>query len=328
MNSRERIRKIIAGETTDRCGFWLGNPAKDTWPILSEYFGLHDQEAIRQLLGDDFRWVPAGFGGFPIQKNAHGDAGPFAETEDPDAVEDYPWPDPQELDFGPIRERLSGLGPVYRASGLWTCFFHNIMDLFGIEAYMMKMLLNPAVVHAVTDRVCQFYYDANERFFREAGHLVDAFFFGNDFGTQLDLFCGPVQFDEFVMPWFRQFTDQGHRHGHQVILHSCGAIYKVIDRLIDAGVDCLHPIQAKAANMDAQTLAHDFGGKISFMGGIDTQDLLVHASPDEVRRDVERVSHALSPRLIVSPSHEAVLPNVPPANIQAMAEAATVGAIR
>ena len=75
--------------------------------------------------------------------------------------------------------------------------------------------------------------------------------------------------------------------------------------------------------MDAQTLAHDFGGKTSFMGGIDTQDLLVHASPDEVRRDVARVRDALSPRLIVSPSHEAVLPNVPPANIQAMAEAAT-----
>ncbi len=323
MNSRARIQRIIAGEKADRCGFWLGNPANDTWPILHKYFGTDDKEELRQRLGDDFRWVPAGFGGFPIHKSAHGEAGPFAEIEDPAAVEDYPWPDPEELDFSPILAQLSQLGDVYRASGLWTCFFHNIMDLFGIEAYMMKMLLNPAVVHAVTDRVCQFYYAANERFFQEADHLVDGFFFGNDFGTQLDLFCGPTQFDQFVMPWFRQFTDQGHRHGYQVILHSCGAIHKVIDRLIDARVDCLHPIQAKAANMDAHRLARDFGGKISFMGGIDTQDLLVHASPAEVRRDVERVREALSPRLIISPSHEAVLPNVPPANIQAMAEAAT-----
>lgn len=324
MTSRDRVRAIIAGEQSDRCAFWLGNPDRDAWPGLQEYVGIADQEAIRQKLGDDFRWVPAGFGNFPMHKTAHGDAGPFADVEDPSEIEDYPWPIAAERDFAPTLERLKNLDrKVYRASGLWTCFYHDIMDLFGIEAYMMKMLLNPEVVHAVTDRVCQFYYDANERFFLEAGDEVDAFFFGNDFGTQLDLICGPAQFDEFIMPWFRKFTDQGHRHGHQVILHSCGAIHKVIDRLIEAGVDCLHPIQAKAAHMDAETLARDFGGKIAFMGGIDTQDLLVNGTPDDVRADVARVRHLLAPRLIISPSHEALLPNVPPANIRAMAEAAT-----
>ena len=34
-----------------------------------------------------------------------------------------------------------------------------------------------------TDKVCEFYYEANERFFAAAGDLVDGFFFGNDFGT-------------------------------------------------------------------------------------------------------------------------------------------------
>jgi len=37
MNSRERIKAIIAGEPADRCGFWLGNPHADTWPILHEF---------------------------------------------------------------------------------------------------------------------------------------------------------------------------------------------------------------------------------------------------------------------------------------------------
>lgn len=56
--------------------------------------------------------------------------------------------------------------------------------------------------------------------------------------------------------------------------------------------------------------------------GIDTQELLVHGSPEEVKSDVRRVKQLLGPRLIVSPSHEAILPNVPPENIKAMAEAA------
>jgi uroporphyrinogen decarboxylase len=150
---------------------------------------------------------------------------------------------------------------------------------------------------------------------------VDGFFFGNDFGTQLDLFLAPDMFDRFILPWFQKFTDQGHAHGYQVILHSCGAIHKVIGRLIDAGVDALHPLQARAADMDAATLARDFKGKIAFMGGIDTQELLVRGNPDDIHRDVRRVIDLLGPALVVSPSHEALLPNVPPENIRAMAEA-------
>lgn len=70
------------------------------------------------------------------------------------------------------------------------------------------------------------------------------------------------------------------------------------------------------------TLARDFGGRIAFMGGIDTQYLLVHGQPEEVHREVLRVKALLGPRLIVSPSHEALLPNVPPRNLAAMAVAA------
>ena len=45
-------------------------------------------------------------------------------------------------------------------------------------------------------------------------------------------------------------------------------------------------------------------------------------SSDQVAADVERVKKLLGPALIISPSHEALLPNVPPANIEAMARAA------
>ncbi len=336
MTSRERIRTIIAGETADRCGFWMGNPHPDTWPIYHAYFGTATEEELRLKLGDDFRWIcpqfyasayrhPKGLGMFDagLNKECHGLAGPFANCEDVAEVDAYEWPNPDYLNFDDCIADLQNAGEFYRASGFWTCFYHNIMDLFGMESYMLKMLANPDVVHAVTDKVCQFYYEANERFYAQAGDLMDGFFFGNDFGTQVDLICGPDQFDEFIMPWFRRFTDQAHHHGYQVILHSCGAIHRVIGRLIDANVDCLHPLQARACNMDADTLARDYKGRIAFLGGVDTQDLLVHATPDQIRTEVHRLKHTLDPNLIISPSHEALLPNVPPENVAAMAEAAT-----
>jgi uroporphyrinogen decarboxylase len=333
MDSRERLRTIISGKPADRTGFWLGNPHHDTWPIYHAYFGTKTEEELRLKLNDDFRWIcpqffasgyrhPQGKGFFDLKKTSHGSAGPFAECEDVQEVEAYAWPNPEYLNFDECLKALDAAGPHYRASGYWTSFYHNVMDLFGMESYMVKMHTDPEVVRAVTDRVCGFYYEANERFFRQAGDRVDGFFFGNDFGTQLDLICSPKHFDQFILPWFRKFTEQGRRHGRQVILHSCGSVHKVIGRLIEAGVHCLHPLQALAKDMDAEKLAADFNGRIAFLGGIDTQQLLVHGTPQQIRDEVRRVKRLLGPCLIVSPSHEALLPNVPPQNVAAMAEAA------
>lgn len=203
------------------------------------------------------------------------------------------------------------------------------MDLFLSRShvslwndYLIKMYTHPEIIEKATQYVCEFYYEANKRFFERAGDLIDGFFFGNDFGTQQDLIMSQDLFDRFIMPWFRKFTDQGHAYGYQVVMHSCGAIYKVIDRLIDAGVNCLHPLQARVNNMNAEILGRDFKGKIAFMGGVDTQYLLVNATPEEVKDDVRRVKALLSPGLIISPSHEALLPNIPPWNVEAMIEAA------
>ncbi len=331
MTSRQRVRTIISGQAADRCGFWLGNPDPATWPILHQYFGTSEKEELRRKLGDDFRWLPAsdyrdpdGRATFSMPKKvSHGDPGPLAEAQSVAEVEQlYQFPQARYMHFDSAVASLAGAGDFYRAGGMWTCFYHDVMDLFGMENYMTYMYERPEVVQAVTDRVCQFYYDANELLYAAAGDEIDGFFFGNDFGTQLDLICSPAHFDQYVLPWFQRFTQQAHRHGYQVILHSCGSIHRVIERLIEAGVECLHPLQALARNMDAATLARDFSGRISFLGGIDTQDLLVNGTPQQVRDQVKLVKQLLGPRLIVSPSHEAILPNVPPANIAAMAEEA------
>lgn len=336
MNSRECVRSLISREKAPRSAFWLGNPHPDTWPLYHTYFGTSTEEELRTKLGDDFRWIwprkfesaythPEGRGFFGLEPHKYGNeqAGPFAQAKCLKDIEEYEyWTDPRDLKFDECLAALENAGDCYRASGCWAMFYHDIVDLFGMESYMLNMYDNPELVQAVTDRVCQFYYDANERFFALAGKNVDGFFFGNDLGTQRGLIFGRKQFDEFIVPWLKRFIDQGHRHGYQVILHSCGSIHDVIDQLIDLGTDCLHPVQAKANKMDARTLAKDFGGRITFMGGIDTQELLVNASPDEIRQEVRRVKDLLGPWLIVSPSHEALLPNVPPENVQAMAEAA------
>jgi uroporphyrinogen decarboxylase len=249
----------------------------------------------------------------------------FADCEDLAEIEACAWPNPEYLDVDACVRMLEATGPFYRAGGCWSPFFHIVADFFGMEAYFVKMYTHPEIVHAVTRRVVDFYLGANRRLYSRAGDLIDGFFFGNDFGTQLDLLISPDCFREFVFPYFRELTEQAKAHGYQVILHSCGSIHRVIPDLIGMGVEALHPLQARAANMDAETLRRDFHGKVAFLGGIDTQDLLVNGSPDAVRTDVRRVRELLEPALVVSPSHECLLPNVSAANVRAMAEAALAG---
>lgn len=334
LSRRQTIQAILARQPAPRCGFWLGNPHQETWPLLHRYFGTQSEEELRLKLGDDFRWLTPQYMtttyrrsegrslfDFRTVKQSHGQAGPLAECESRREIEKWDWPNPDDLDFEEALGKLRETGDVYRASGFWCPFFHDVMDLFGMEAYFIKMSTHPEVVEAVTERVCEFYLEANERFFRLADGLVEGFFFGNDFGTQVDLLVSPAQFERFVLPWLLRFSQQGHAHGYQVLLHSCGSIHRVIDLLIEAGVDCLHPLQAGARKMDAETLARDFGGRIAFMGGVDTQRLLNRGSPREVKAEVRRLKETLGPHYVVSPSHEAILPEVPPRNVAAMAEA-------
>lgn len=331
---RETIRAIIARQDVSDCGFWLGNPDPKTWPLLHQHFGTQTEEELRRRLGDDVRWIcpqfyadayrdPAGRELFDsgLDRERHGSSGPLAACTSLSEIESFPWPKPEYLNFDSCLRDLRDAEDVYRLSGFWTCFYHNVADLFGMEEYFMKMRSNPELVHAVTDRVCEFYYEANERFFAAAGNLMDGFFFGNDLGSQAGLVCGPALLEEFVFPWMRRFTEQGHRHGYQVVLHSCGSVCKVIDRIIDAGVDCLHPLQALARGMEAEHLAAEFKGRIAFLGGVDAQQLMTNGTPAEVRTGVRRVHALLAPHLIVSPSHEAILPNVPMENVAALAEA-------
>jgi uroporphyrinogen decarboxylase len=332
MTSRERVRTILSGKPADRCGFWLGMPHGDTWPIYRDYFGTQDHEQIRRQLGDDMRWIPAdeaykdpdGKGLFNQRRTgiSEGSVPVFQDATDPGVVDSVEWPNPDYFDFTGTLDALRSAGDVYRASGMWSCFFHIVADYFGMQTYFMKMYTDPEVVDAVTERVCEFYLEANRRFFDAAGTEADAFFMGNDYGTQLDLIISPELIDRFIMPYTRELVGLARSRGYQVSHHCCGAVHKMIPRFIDAGVHGVHPLQSLARNMDAETLARDFKGQIAFIGGIDTQQLLVHGKPEEIKAEVRRVKRLLGPCLVVSPSHEALLPNVSPENVVSMAEAA------
>ena len=334
MTSREKVLQIFERRSASGGAMWTGHPNDRTIPIYAEKWGIEPtREAIYEYLDDDCRWITADSGyhhpegraaidpSYGVERHTLSAGGCFAGAETVADIEKYPWPDPDYCDFTDIYKQIEKFPDKMVFTGMWCPFFHQVADFFGMENYFIKMYEYPEVVEAATEHIVDYYVAANEKFFASLGDRADAMFFGNDFGTQRDLFISPELFRKFVMPSFKRLIAVGKKYGKKIMLHSCGSIYRIIPDLIDAGVDVLHPIQAKAAGMSADELSQ-FKHDIAFVGGIDAQSFFVRATPQQIKDEVYRVRELLGPNIVISPSHEEVLPNVPAENILAMAEAA------
>jgi uroporphyrinogen decarboxylase len=261
---------------------------------------------------------------FKAERHDLGDVGIFADCEDIKEVEEFEWPDPDYYNFSSILDKIeyARQNDLAIFGGMWSPFFHIVADFFGMENYFIKMYTDPDVVHAVSIKVAEFLCAANDKLLKLCGDSLSAGFIGNDLGTQRSLIISPDQFKEFVRPYLRQIFQGIKKYNLKVAMHSCGSIDSIIPLLIEDGIDVLHPLQALAAGMEAKSLADRFGGRLIFLGGVDTQRLLPFGTPDQVRDEVLRLREILGPDFIVSPSHEALLANVPFENVLAMSKAA------
>ena len=108
----------------------------------------------------------------------------------------------------------------------------------------------------------------------------------------------------------------------RILLHSCGSVAPMIPDMIDTGIDALNPVQVSADNMDPAKLKADFGDRLAFWGGIDTQDILPFRTPAEVGEHVHYIIKTLGKGggYVLSTVHN-IQEQVPPENIVAMFEA-------
>ncbi len=341
MDKKERFLATLARQPVDRPAWWLGEPTVPALPGLLAHFNVTDEHGLKMKLDDDIYNInvpyssPAGnhiATALNFAKNAAEsymertltDPGFFEECEDPDEVDTFPWPDPsQYLDREESRRRVEAAPQDRVLMGmLWSCHFQDACAAFGMESALVAMLTMPEVFQAIIDRITAFYLQANEIFYEATKGKLDAVLIGNDFGCQTNLLVSPDLLRNHVFPGTKKLIDQAHSYGLKVIHHSCGSIHDVIQDLADLGADAIHPIQALATGMDAPTLVKDFGGKVTFCGGVDAQYLLVKGTPEDVTAKVEELRTLFPTGLIISPSHEAILPDIPPANIAALADAA------
>ncbi len=190
------------------------------------------------------------------------------------------------------RVRWDEFWPRYRRAkerGMYICFsgvevIESIKDTLGHEMMCKAMLKQPEWLHDVFATYTQFEIDMYDLIEAE-GFVCDGAFIYGDIAYKNGPFMSPKHYREFVYPCHKRFLDAFHKRGMPVIFHSDGDIRLLIPHFMEAGVDMIQPMEARAS-MDVRELAPQYGDRLGFCGNIDVMVLITN-DREKIRAEVE-----------------------------------------
>jgi uroporphyrinogen decarboxylase len=200
--------------------------------------------------------------------------------------------------------------------GFGFCMFERCWSLMGMENVLASMIACPEALEAFFDRICDYYAGLVDIALE---YDVDGVYFGDDWGQQHGLIMGPDHWRRFIKPRMARLYERVKSKKKYVIQHSCGDNREIIGDLVEIGLDCYQTFQPEI--YDIAEMKRRYGERLSFWGGVSTQQVLPRVSAREVQEEIVRVVKILRTNggLIIAPTH--ALPyDIPPENIMAMVE--------
>jgi len=253
------------------------------------------------------------------------DVQPLAGIETVEAMDAYPWADPDWFDYQGLREKIRREGEDGKYAILaGKCYpFERFTWMTGMEETMMKLILNPEVVHRAFGHITDFFCEYARRILEAAGDVIDMFFTADDVGSQNGPLISPQTYRDMIMPYHKRIHDVIHGFGTTTVYHTDGSVVDLLPDLIEAGVDFQEAVQVDAAGMDPEVLKSRFGDVLGFHGGVSVQQVLPRCSVDEVRAEVAKLKRVFGAGggYICAPTH-AIQVGTPCENVIAMIEEA------
>ncbi|MBN2557948.1 MAG: methyltransferase [Clostridia bacterium] len=246
-------------------------------------------------------------------------------------LDDYRWPNPDSVDFSLIEEYAEQARCLYEKTDYVICAEHPVYGVFeigcwmcGFDDFLIKMAIDGDFIKKFSEKILAYQEVVSRHYYSAVGPYIHYTSSGDDFATQTSLFMSPDMFRKHIKPYFlervrltKNLTDAAFLH------HSCGNVHDIIDDLADCGVDILNPIQPTNDMMAPKRLKNEFGEKIVFHGGLDTQQVLPFGTEETVREAVYELVGSMNREggYIFAAAHN-IQPDVPPENVVHMFRAA------
>lgn len=202
--------------------------------------------------------------------------------------------------------------------------FQTACDLRGTENFLTDLAARPEYAAVLLDRVTTALENLLKLAMQAGGQWFDMIELpGDDYAGNQGPLISPVMFRRFVKPCITRLVNviRSEQPDIKIMLHSDGAITRLIPDIIETGVDVIHPLEPLPA-MDLSAIKAQFGAKVAFLGGVD----ISHAMPSTqtaVEEDVKRCLRTLAPGggYILAPSNH-LQADVPAENVVTLFETA------
>ena len=154
---------------------------------------------------------------------------------------------------------------VFFASGTFE-MTHNLM---GMEDAMMNLYRAPQHMHDLIDYLTDYELRYAEQVIERI--RPDALFHHDDWGGQISSFMSPAMFADFYLEPYKRAYKFWKDHGVELIVHhSDSYAANLVDQMIEMGVDIW---QGVMTTNNTPELIRKYGGRISFMGDLDSGPL-------------------------------------------------------
>lgn len=159
--------------------------------------------------------------------------------------------------------------------------------MHGFEATLMDMKADPNFIASMAQTHVDLVIETLDRA-REHGIQPDGLFLVEDMGMKTGLQFSPRVYEQVLFPQHRRLGEYLHAHGIAYFVHTDGDVRVLIPRLIEAGVQVLQPLEARAG-MDVRELKQEYGQDLAFMGNINADKMSASRTEleEEVRTKVE-----------------------------------------
>ena len=149
--------------------------------------------------------------------------------------------------------------------------YEMLWRIIGSDTALFWIGMYPDEVGRFVEKINDFALELLKAQFKAADGKLDGVIVWGDVAYDKGMLFSPDYWRKYFKPGVKAMVDFCHEQNVPFMYHGCGAVHAIFEDFIDIGVDCYHPLEAKAG-FDVVDLRKKYGKKIAYCGNMDVMD--------------------------------------------------------